>query len=285
MKARILLAAALVTLAGLTLSAQQPDSAAQQNTSQQDAAAFAASLQTSSTPRASIRMQSLRPVHAELIGKLDAKTAKPGDTITLKTQEPVRTADGTEIPKGAKILGHVLTVKPHSKESPNSRITVAFDRAELKGGQTLSLQSELRWVAPAPMEGPSAIATQNNIGGGVMGGATPVMGGSPGGGLGTGSSGGMSVSGGRLVDNNKTPDGMNSVSQYGVATTGNDGSGSGPTDLRPGANANVPHITAIHGLMLAGDASGITSGSLTAANQNVHLDGGSIVVLGIITTK
>jgi hypothetical protein len=41
------------------------------------------------------------------------------------------------------------------------------------------------------------------------------------------------------------------------------------------------HATAIPGVTLAGDASGSASGTLSAANRNVHLDSGSQLVLGV----
>ena len=40
----------------------------------------------------------------ELQDKLDSKTAKVGDSVVVKT------ADGTEIPKGTKLVGRVTDV-------------------------------------------------------------------------------------------------------------------------------------------------------------------------------
>ena len=54
----------------------------------------------------------MSPVNGELVSKLDSKTAKTGDSVVVQTKSSVKTADGTEIPKGSKLVGHVLAAKP-----------------------------------------------------------------------------------------------------------------------------------------------------------------------------
>jgi hypothetical protein len=52
------------------------------------------------------------------------------------------------------------------------------------------------------------------------------------------------------------------------------------------ATANTQaHITGVQGVMLAGDATGTASGMLSAAKQNVHLDSGTQMVLGISAAR
>ena len=48
----------------------------------------------------------------ELEGKLDSRTAKVGDRVVLKTTEKVLTADGTVIPRGTRLVGHITQVQP-----------------------------------------------------------------------------------------------------------------------------------------------------------------------------
>lgn len=43
--------------------------------------------------------------------------------------------------------------------------------------------------------------------------------------------------------------------------------------------------TGIPGVMLHGDAAGTTSGMLSAANQNIHLDSGTQMVVGIAAAR
>ena len=52
-------------------------------------------------------------VSGELEGKLDSKTAKVGDRVVLKTTEKVQTSDGTVIPRGSRLVGHVTQVQAH----------------------------------------------------------------------------------------------------------------------------------------------------------------------------
>ena len=52
----------------------------------------------------------MSPVSGELMSKLDSKTAKAGDSVVIQTKSSAKTADGTEIPKGSKLVGHVLVV-------------------------------------------------------------------------------------------------------------------------------------------------------------------------------
>jgi hypothetical protein len=45
------------------------------------------------------------------------------------------------------------------------------------------------------------------------------------------------------------------------------------------------HATGIRGVMLAGDATGTASGMLSASKQNVHLDSGTQMVVGIAAAR
>ena len=71
----------------------------------------------------------LRPVNGELQSKLDAKNAKNGDEVIVKTTEKATIANGLVIPKGSKIMGHVTDVQAHNEANPNSKITLQFDQA------------------------------------------------------------------------------------------------------------------------------------------------------------
>jgi hypothetical protein len=93
----------------------------------------------------------MRPVDAQLVGKLDTKTAKTGDNVVAETKAAVKTADGTEIPKGTKLVGHVVSVQA-SAAGQNSQVALAFDQAELKGGQKLPIQSQIQSIGPASGE-------------------------------------------------------------------------------------------------------------------------------------
>ena len=76
----------------------------------------------------------MSPVNGELVSKLDSKTAKTGDSVVVQTKASVKTPDGTEIPKGSKLVGHVIAAQP-SEAGENSQVALQFDHIELKGGQ------------------------------------------------------------------------------------------------------------------------------------------------------
>jgi len=87
----------------------------------------------------------LRAVKGELVSKLDTKTAKTGDDVVVQTKAAVKTADGTEIPKGSKLVGHVLAVQA-SAANQNSQVVLLLDHAELKGGQSVPIQSQIQSI-------------------------------------------------------------------------------------------------------------------------------------------
>jgi hypothetical protein len=172
--------AAILALASLPLVAQQPPTDNQQTTPNpatepsnppgQQSDRPAATPDQPSTPQATPRtpqstppdsaaapessaasvasaapVAELRPVNGELISKLDTKTAKTGDDVVVQTKASVKTADGTEIPKGSKLVGHVVAVQP-SASGQNSQVALKFDHAELDGGQTLAIQSQIQSI-------------------------------------------------------------------------------------------------------------------------------------------
>jgi hypothetical protein len=308
MRTASLLAVALVTLTSLPLTAQQEDAAAQQ-TAKADAAGHAnptvntavvtdadrpaAAPKSADVPKsaAAQRVDRMLPVRAQLMGNLDSKSAKTGDAIELRTMEAFKTSDGAEIPKGSKILGHVISVVAHGKGSENAEVAIALDRAELKGGGSLAIRSEIQWVTPPPDPSTSAgLRSQENVGGGVMGDSTKVMGGNSGGGLGTGGQGGYSQVGGHFEATDSLTARPGSVTNYGVqapnqaANPAAAGAG-GHGVVAVGAAQSLPHATGISGLLLAIDPSGKISGKFSAMKQNVHLDGGTRLILRVAAIK
>jgi hypothetical protein len=142
-------------------------------------------------------------ISGELQGKLDSKTARSGDRVVLKTIDKVQTSDGTMIPRGALLVGHVTQVQAYSKENGAATIGIAFDQVEMKKGSNRAMYVLIRGVSPAAM-------TMNAMNGGgmmdpsmdngaAMGGSGSMGGGSMGGGgtMGAGTMGGGSLGGGR----------------------------------------------------------------------------------------
>ena len=313
---RISLAVVLAMLASLPALAQQTGATANENvtaaaggkqesnsaSARSTANAGSGSVQASGSTNPPAGEQ-MRPVNGELQGKLDSKTAKAGDEVVVKTSQPVTTADGTVIPKGSRLVGHVTSVVAHGKESANSQLGIAFDHAELKGGQSLPVHSEIRSLT-APPSVATAGSVDTSMGPGTFGGGG-VSGGAMGGGaMSSGAMSGGRSGGGGLVGGTVGAVG-NSAGAVGSSVggmanssirapgnvagdvAGNEGGtvlGAGGVAGNAAASAQA-HATGVSGVMLAGDATGTASGMLFASKQNVHLDSGTQLVLGIAAAR
>ena len=220
----------------------------------------------------------MNPVNGELLGKLDSKTAKPGDKVAVKTTQAFRTAEGVLVPKGSRLVGHVTEVQAHGSGNQDSRLGIQFDRAELKNGESFMVQSTIESVAP-PANAVAAASMDSSADMGVIGGggARAMGGGHAGGGLLGG--GGSALS--------STTAGVGSGLGHTVGAAGSLTSGTGASvgnGLSGAAGATgglAAHATSVPGVMLAGAATGSASGVLSASKHNVHLDSGTQMTLGI----
>src|SRR5258708_7663960 len=75
-----------------------------------------------------IDLQSGTQLAAQLENSLDARRAKPGDRVVLKTIQAVRQDGQVIVPKGAQLIGHVTAVQQQTKSNAESSIAVVFDR-------------------------------------------------------------------------------------------------------------------------------------------------------------
>lgn len=165
MKTGTLLATTLFAITSFSLLAQQsppysqpsqPDSPTQQTPSGTE----------TSTPRSpsatpAVSAAEMSAINVELVSKLDSKTAKTGDSVVVQTRSSAKTSDGTEIPKGSKLVGHVIGAQPGSA-SENSQVALLFDHIELKGGQSMPVHSQIQSISPAggaaSASGPAAMS-------------------------------------------------------------------------------------------------------------------------------
>jgi hypothetical protein len=265
MKTCTALATTLFALASFPLLAQpspanQPDSP----TTQQNPPATEQAPPNSpaASPEASaVRMS---PINGELVSTLDSKTAKTGDSVVVQTKASIKTADGTEIPKGSKLVGHVLAAKP-SAAGDNSQVALQFDHFELKGGQNLPVHSQIQSIAPAG-------GAASTSGPGAMSGPTAGRSSNP---STNGTNGGSRASG--------TQQGTGADSG---ATAGNGAPVAGTVVARTGNIAIA--TTSVPGVLLANNAPGQqdprmaqASSILLGAKQDIQLDGGTQMVLGV----
>ena len=115
----------------------------------------------------------------ELTKSLDSKKLKEGDTVTGRIAADLHMKDGTEIPRGSKVTGHVTEAKARSKGDPQSALGIIFDKISLPGGKEMAIKGEIQAVAPNPNAGTQEPAASiipdlaGNDRGGNAGGTTP----------------------------------------------------------------------------------------------------------------
>lgn len=133
-------------------------------------------------------------VQVQLNTEIKAKKAKAGDPVVAVTRVPIKLADGTAVPVGAKFLGHVVQVEADAAETHASFISLAFDNIEIKKGQAVPVTCVIRAaMMPAIKDAAAQQQTQMMVpmpapSGGMSGG--PMMGGMGGGSMGGGNMGG-----------------------------------------------------------------------------------------------
>jgi hypothetical protein len=236
----------------------------------------------------------MSPVTGELDGKLDSKTARVGDPVVLRSMDKVQTSDGTVIPRGSRLVGHVTEVQAYDPVHGAARIAIAFDRAELKNGQSIAIYTLIGGVVPsggaiADLQSRESREDDGN-GGGMMGMPVPagtmVNGGRMDAGHGGGGPGGATNSVDRAsdtavgewrrdqADQNSTPGSAGSTAAQGA------GSSSNPTGAHAVAAARaVPRTTQIPGVLLAGNSS--SSGVLLSLIRNIQFESGTEIQLGV----
>ncbi len=267
MKTSTTLVTTLFALASFPLLGQQPPPpdtqptrpAAQQPSGTESASPTSPAAASQQAP--TIEMSS---VNGELVSKLDSKTAKTGDNVVVQTKSSVKTADGTEIPKGSKLVGHVLAAKP-SGAGDNSQVALQFDHIELKGGQSVPIHSQIQSIAPAggaaSASEPSAMSAPP-----AAGSSNPSA---------SGASPGMAS-------------GAPQSTGAGSPAAGSGGPAAGTVVARSGNIAIA--TTSVPGVLLANNAPGQqdprmaqASSILLGAKQDIELDGGTKMVLGVAT--
>jgi len=93
---------------------------------------------------------------AKVIKTLDSGKLKENDPIEVETAGSFKLADGTLVPKGSKLIGHVTAAKARSKGDPNSELTITFEKLAVTGGKQFSIKGTVQAVSP-PEEQPEPL--------------------------------------------------------------------------------------------------------------------------------
>ena len=291
MKAATVIAVALATFSSFPSTAQQqpaqqqqqqqpmqqqPPAQQQEPQMQQPPATNSSSQaqQGAGNMQASAAAAQLKPVTGELVNKLDSKSAKQGDSVVVKTSEDLKFPGGTDIPKGSKLVGHVTNVQARGEGKENSQIAIQFDRAEVKGGQDMAIESVIQSLSPAAGSGG---AMDNGVPGNY---GTPASPNTP-----SGATSSAPSMNGSSSSTNRPGMASNTTAQPG-ATDQNTNSGVPAPGSIVARNGNVAiRTTAIPGVLLANDINGLpfsnASGMLLGARRDIHLDGGTQMVVAV----
>ena len=88
----------------------------------------------------------------KVVKTLDSSKLKEGDNVEVETAGAFKLPDGTLVPKGSKLTGHVTSSKARSKGDSDSQLTVSFDKLNITNGKQLSVKGIVQAVFPPPDE-------------------------------------------------------------------------------------------------------------------------------------
>jgi hypothetical protein len=233
---------------------------------------------TSQGPAANGSLANGSAIDAALTKSLDSKKAKKGDPVSARITEDAKGGNGTVIPKGAKLEGHLTQVSSRDKGDSYSTLGIVFDKAVLKNGEEIPLNVQVQAIAIS-----QEAATAPAAGG--MGGMSPSGGGSQVAGPGRSpSSGGMESRAGE-----PSAPAMPNTNAASNTDTNNAMAGKGATGgltssglIQPGSRG----VFGLQGIGLAAAADGAQQAAVvTSTDKNVHLDGGTQFLLVTMGAK
>jgi len=209
--------------------------------------------------------QSMTNVDATLRNSIDSKHAKAGDSVTAVTRSNSTLANGTRLPKGTQLMGHVTDVTQYSKDAGQGAVSMVFDQARMKNGATMPIHAVLRGITPpaADMSGSGDADMMTPVGyaGGAGSGGGSVRPAGGGGGL-LGGAGGA-TSGLTRTAGNTLGTATNTVGNVAGSTARTTGSAFGAVG------------STVNGVALSPSASGSASGTLSSSGRDMHLQSGA----------
>jgi hypothetical protein len=230
-------------------------------------------------------------INAELDKSLDSKKAKVGDAVTARTTEAIKDDSKVVLPKGTKLIGHVTRASARGKGDSDSTLAMQFDRAEMKGGQEISVQLNVLAMAAAP--GAAPIGGDDLQGMGSVGAGASAGGRGPGGGVASNVGGAASGAASTVPRTTQSAAGtvnstVNSTASAAAGASGAAGAtAQGASQGAVGGVNSSGHLATnsrgvfgLNGLSLNADTSNSTEGSVIAsAGKSVQLDSGTRLLL------
>jgi hypothetical protein len=112
-------------------------------------------------------------LQVELTNSVDTKKAKPGDPVGAKLTQDVKSGAKIVLHRGAKLVGHITESQARSKENPESRLGIVFDKALDKSREEFAFRAVVIAMAPPAGESSAIAGDPNRVSSG------PAMGGQP----------------------------------------------------------------------------------------------------------
>ena len=83
---------------------------------------------------------------------LDSSKLKPGEVVEFKTAGTFLLRDGTKVPEGTKVTGHIVAAKSRANGDPVSELQIAIDTIDLNKEKQLTVKGGLQAVGAGPPE-------------------------------------------------------------------------------------------------------------------------------------
>jgi hypothetical protein len=225
-------------------------------------------------PNTSAVLSSGTSLQAELAKSVDCKKAKPGDEVTAKLTQDVKSDGKVVLHKGSRLVGHVTEAQAKSKDNAESKLGIVFDKAVMKGGQEVAFNGAVQALAP-PVQGSLSAAGAESA---DIAGAGMPRGGNMGGARSTAPLGGAV---GSTVGAATSTVGNTAGSVTGAA--GGAVNSTAGTAVNGTINSTSRGVVGMEGLTMNTAAAGSAQGSvITSATRNVKLDAGTQMVLQVV---
>src|SRR5579884_1946411 len=217
-------------------------------------------------------------IEGELTKSVDARRSKPGDEVVARLRNDLRQDGKVVLRHGTRLIGHVTEAQARANGAATSELGLVFDRAELKGGQSIELHAAIQAIAPAAQAGYDE-SPMGDVG------TSPSSGGRGGSG---GGMGGGAAGGGAFGSVGSTAGGVAGTAGSAVGGAVQD---AGSTVAREGRGAgrgvaltsSSRGVIGFPGVQISAELSNATKGTVLVSNQkDIRLDGGTQVLLRVI---
>lgn len=199
-----------------------------------------------------------------LTKSVDSRKAKPGDQVVLKTTEDIKSDGKVVVPRGSKVIGHVTEVSAQGEGKASSSLGLMFDRAELKDGSSVALNTVVQAMAQSQANA-SPIAEDMSSANANLGASARQT---------TGSGGGLLRSVGATAGST-----AGAVTDLGASAGSNLG-GTLNSATQTTLTSTSTGVVGLQGLALNSELSNATNGSvITSTGKSVRLDSGTQFLL------